>query len=42
MGPQGVLSQNERKMYLNENLPEHDLLVSNLSASKPPIPQHQI
>jgi len=42
MGPQGILAQNERKMYLNENLAEHDQLVNNLSASKPPIPQQQI
>ena len=38
MGPQGILALNERKIYLNENLAEHDQLVNNFSTGKPPIP----
>lgn len=29
MGPQGTMAENERKMYLNSNLDEHDKLVRN-------------
>ena len=29
MGPQGTMAENERKMYLNNNLDEHDKLVRN-------------
>ena len=27
MGPNGSMSQNERKLYLNKNLDEHDKIV---------------
>lgn len=31
MGPQGTLAENERKMYLNSNIDEHDKLVARNS-----------
>ena len=30
MGPDGALTQNERRKYLASNLPEHDKLLSNI------------
>ena len=31
MGPNGTMAENERKMYLNSNLAEHDQLVAKNS-----------